>query len=165
MILTDAPLDPDPIYAGTPLCDRCKRCAAECSGGAISTTETESVTVAGHKVEWGKFDPIKCSIAYRGGTPEYNPFMRPDSDPETYAGKYCGRPELDKAAGYPRVYEHNAALEGARGCVRACMVHLEERGVLTNKFVNRFRTRKPWRLDAQARRGLGATSVPSDGSE
>ena len=74
--------------------------------------------------------------------------MSPDVDPDTYCGKYCGGAELAEARGYPNVHHHNAALEGARGCIRACMVHLEETGVLKKQFVNRFRTRKPWRLGA-----------------
>lgn len=165
MILTDAPLEADPLYGGPPLCDRCKRCAAECSGKAISATETESIRIAGRTVEWGKFDPIRCSVAYRGGVPAFNPFMRPEANPASYEGKYCGRPELDHACGYPKILEHNAALEGARGCVRACMIHLEERGVLSNRFENRFRTRRPWRLSPDGRGGEVGANVPADGSE
>ena len=61
-ILTDAELEPDPLFDGQ-ICDRCMRCVSECSGQAISKTETESITIAGRKVEWGKLDVIKCSIA------------------------------------------------------------------------------------------------------
>ncbi|MEN6643147.1 MAG: hypothetical protein ABFE08_11945 [Armatimonadia bacterium] len=145
MLLTDAPLQPDPLFEGK-LCDRCKLCAVDCSGEAISTTETEKLVIAGRTIEYGKFDYMKCSIAYCGGKAEYNPFMRPGTDEATYANKYCGRPELAEAGGYPNIYGNNPAIEGARGCIRSCMVHLEETGVLTNKFVNRFRTTKPWRL-------------------
>lgn len=144
-LLTDAPLEPDPLFDGQ-ICDRCMRCVAECSGGAISATETESVVLAGRTVEWGKLDMIKCSVAYRGGNAEYNPFMRPDAKEEEYADCYLGKPKLDGYCGYPTVLWHNAALEGARGCMRACLSHLEEKGVLTKKFVNKFRRRKPWKL-------------------
>jgi ferredoxin len=163
MILTDAPLVADAIYDGPPLCDRCKRCVAECSAGAISATETESVVVAGRKLEWGKLDWLKCSVAYRGGDARYNPFMRPGADPSKYQGKYCGRPELDELCGYPKLYNHNASLEGARGCTRACMIHLEQRGVLSNKFVNPFRRRKPWQLDPGS--ADGAMPATQDGTE
>ncbi len=53
---------------------------------------------------------------------------------------------MDKAMRYGRIEGHNPALEGARGCARACMVHLKEKGVLTKKFKNQFRKRKPWKL-------------------
>jgi hypothetical protein len=146
LMMTDAPLEPDPIYEGPKLCDRCMRCVVECSGEAISPKETDSVIVAGHKLEWGHLDVIKCSIGYCGGNPDYNPFMRPGADPSTYAGKYTGKPGLPEVVGYPTVYGHNPALEGARGCIRACMIHLDERGVLKNKFENPFRRHKPWKM-------------------
>jgi len=145
LILTDAPLEPDPLFEGR-ICDRCMRCVAECSGKAISATETQSIVVAGRKLEWGKLDVIKCSVAYRGGNPAYNPFMRPGAHMAEYGDVYCGGAYLQEMDGYPQVHHHNPALEGARGCIRACMIHLEERGILQNRFVNRFRRRKPWKL-------------------
>jgi ferredoxin len=144
-LLTDAPLEPDPLFEGK-ICDRCMRCAAECSGKAISTTETDSVTVAGRKIEWGKLDIIKCSIAYRGGNPDYNPFFQPTHKPDQFEGQYTGGPEIFKAMNYGSVEGHNPALEGARGCMRACMIHLEEKGVLTKKFENPFRRKKAWKM-------------------
>jgi len=147
-LLTDAPLEADPIFTGK-LCDRCMSCVRECSGDAISATETKSITVAGHKCEWGKLDYIKCSVAYRGGKAEYNPFMSPDADESSYCDQYCGGAELPKHIDYQDCYSHNASLEGARGCMRACMIHLEKKGALTNKFNNQFRTRKPWKLRPQ----------------
>ena len=147
-LLTNADLEPDPIFEGQ-ICDRCKSCVRQCSGNAISDTETDSITVAGHKVEWGKLDTIKCSVAYRGGNAEYNPFMQPEADPEVYKDQYTGGPELNKWCGYSQVHHHNPALEGARGCMRACLVHLEDTGKLTKKFVTKFRSRKPWRLPSE----------------
>jgi hypothetical protein len=35
---------------------------------------------------------------------------------------------------------------GGRGCIRACMVHLEKTDRLTRRFGSPFRKRKPWRL-------------------
>jgi ferredoxin len=148
LLLTDAPLEPDPIVEPGTICDRCMRCVEECSGDAISADETDTIEVAGRTIEWGKLDVTKCSIAYRGGRPEYNPFMKQGADPSTWEGKYCGYPELDAqvGGGVSRVAFVNGAIEGARGCVRACMIHLEETGRLSNEFENPFRTRKPWRL-------------------
>ncbi len=148
MLLTDAPLEPDPLFEGG-LCDRCKKCVAECSTDAISTTEAETITVAGRSIQFAGLDVMKCSAGCCGGNPAYDPSMSPDIDPDSYCGKYCGGAELAAARGYPDVHHRNAALEGARGCIRACMVHLEERGVLKNQFVNPFRTRKPWRLEPE----------------
>ncbi len=146
-VLTDAPLEPDPIFEGK-ICDRCMSCVRDCTGCAISKDVTEKITVAGHEIEWGKLDYLKCSIGYKGGNPEFNPFMDPNVDTSQFEGKYCGGQELINAVGYPKstVGNHNAALEGARGCMRACYVHLENKGALTRKFVNKFRKRPQWRL-------------------
>jgi hypothetical protein len=46
---------------------------------------------------------------------------------------------------------HNHALEGARGCMRECYIHLEKKGVLTHKFKNEFRKRKPWSINRDDR--------------
>jgi epoxyqueuosine reductase len=131
-ILTNAPLEPDPLFEGK-ICDRCLSCARECSGQAISTTETVKITVAGREIEWGKLDERRCSMAFRGGCPTTNPF-------------YFDAPNI--------VMWHGQALEGASGCMRACMVHLEEKGVLQNKFEEPFRKSKPWRLPADWKKDI-----------
>ncbi len=46
---------------------------------------------------------------------------------------------------------HNHALEGARGCMRECYIHLEEKGILKTKFKNKFRKNKPWVIDRSKR--------------
>ncbi len=166
-ILTDAELEPDPLFEGT-ICDRCMQCVAECSGKAISALETESITIAGRTVQWGKLDVIKCSIAYRGGNPDYNPFFQPGHDPETFEGQYTGGPNINKAMQYGSIEGHNPALEGARGCVRACLAHLEEKGLLTRTFKNPLRKQKPWKLPPlgsdgwQGLQGSGKTDVLTD---
>ena len=153
VLLTDAELEPDPIYEGK-LCDNCHACVRACSGHAISETETESITIEGHTCTWGKLDYIACSVAYRGGSSEYNPFLSTDANLEECKNSYCGRPQLDEWCGYPQLYGHNPALEGARGCMRECYNHLEKRGVLTHKFHNPFRTKKPWKIDPSQREGV-----------
>jgi hypothetical protein len=45
------------------------------------------------------------------------------------------------------LYNTGQAVCGARGCTRACMVSLESRGVLTNKFHQKFRRRPVWTVD------------------
>ncbi len=122
-------------------------CVKNCTGCAISATETEKINVAGHTQEWGKLDYLKCSVAYKGGNPEYNPFMDPKTDVRQFEGKYCGGKELAEASGYPFIGGgFNPALEGARGCLRACYVHLEQKGVLKKKFHSPFRKRPQWKL-------------------
>lgn len=128
-VLTTAPLEPDPLFEGE-ICDRCMLCVKDCTVGAISGTETVKVNVAGRELEWGKLDVSKCSKGFSGGNEEFNPFF----------GK---GPE---GTGPAPVFEYGRALEGARGCMRACMIHLEEQGKIKNAFKDPFRVRKPWRM-------------------
>lgn len=126
IILTSAPLEPDPIYNGPKLCDRCMQCVKYCTTGALSKTKTVKVRVAGHDLEWADFDPYACEEGIKGGfNNERNPFI----------------------GEYPRRYGYGRAIEGAAGCMRACMVHLEKRGVLKNKFKEPFRTGSMWSID------------------
>lgn len=140
-LLTDAPLEPDPLFEGG-LCDRCLLCVRDCSGKAISPSTTVKVTVAGRELEWGEIDYERCSRAFCGGSRELNPFM---ISPEDEAG--FNQP-VWQAQQYklPATYDYGRGLEGAAGCMRACMVHLEEQGKLQNTFHEPFRRRKPWRL-------------------
>ena len=125
ILLTDAELEPDPIFEGK-ICDRCKLCVKNCHGNAISLNESVKVTVAGHELEWGKLNEMACEKGLQGGlNKELNPF---DGD-------------------YPRFYGYGRAIEGACGCIRACMIHLEERKKIKNLFKNEFRTGKQWEMD------------------
>ena len=125
IMLTDAKLEPDPIYTGK-ICDHCKLCVKNCHGKAISMNESVKVTVAGHELEWSKIDPMACEIGIQGGlNKELNPF------------------EGD----YPKKYGYGRAIEGACGCIRACMIHLEERKKIKNRFHNKFRSSAQWEID------------------
>lgn len=164
-IITDAPLEPDPIYEGG-LCDRCMRCVKECPAGAICAKERVKVTVAGKKLEWGELDQKKCSAVYQAGTPEYSPFLTeetakaiqevlsetkdgPQKGLTSYTGSIWGylKEKLPYSRNAWESYHHPSTICGARGCMRACMIHLEEKGKVKNKFANPFRIRKPWRLE------------------
>jgi hypothetical protein len=45
------------------------------------------------------------------------------------------------------LYNTGQAVCGSRGCTRACMISMENRGVVDNKFHSEFRRRKPWTVD------------------
>jgi hypothetical protein len=125
ILLTDADLEPDPIYEGK-ICDRCMLCAKHCHGNAISKDESVKVTIAGHELEWNKLDPLACEKGIQGGiNKELNPFL----------------------GEYPRKYGYGRAIEGACGCMRACMVHLEERRKIKSQFINKFSSGKQWEVD------------------
>jgi ferredoxin len=141
-VITDAPLEPDPLYEGPPLCDRCMGCVTACTGQAISPDRTIKINVAGRDVEWGEIDYTLCSRYFCGASEEHNPFMVSPEDKEGFT-KPVGQSQQYKVG---PIYSYGRALEGAAGCIRACMIHLEEQGKLKNAFKNPFRKRKPWRL-------------------
>jgi epoxyqueuosine reductase len=147
-LLTDAELEPDPIFEGH-ICDRCKSCCRMCTGQAISKTESDSITIAGHVCEYAKIDLFKCSIYYRGGDPKYNPFIATGTKEEDYNKLWFGSPKLEESTGIEKYMRHGSALEGARGCMRECYNHLEQTGRLTKKFNNKFRKHKPWCIDRE----------------
>ncbi len=148
-LLTDFECEPDPIFEGK-ICDRCMSCARMCTGKAISTTESDHLNIAGHDVEFAKIDLVKCSRAYRGGVPEYNPFD------VNGVGLRKDWATAQADFGLELYMRHNHPLEGARGCMRECYIHLEKKGVLTHKFKNEFRKRKPWTIDRTKRGDGGA---------
>ena len=145
-LLTDFEVEPDPLFEGK-ICDRCMSCARMCSGQAISRTESDHLHIAGRDIEFAKIDLEACFNAYRGGIAEYNPFDVNADGIDTNAPDR----EMQRNFGLVRYMRHNHALEGARGCMRECYIHLEKKGVLTRKFKNEFRTEKPWVIDRSKR--------------
>ena len=156
-MLTDALLEPDPFFDGE-ICDRCMLCVKDCPVGAISAAETVKVTVAGRELEWGRLAEWQCFHGYVGSVKETNPFLPrdayrelPDGDKILIGEKKLSPQEVLQVRSvlrkyYPDTAGYGSALCGGRGCIRACMVHLEKTGRLTRSFKHPFRKRKPWRL-------------------
>ena len=143
IVLTDVELEPDPIYDGPQLCNRCMACIKACPGQCFDPNETIKVNLAGHDVEWAKIDEQKCSVTFRGakhsGVPQADPYI-PETDfvPGEWSPFYHKPKNL---------YNTGQAICGSRGCTRACMISLESRGVLQNTFKDKFRRRPTWSVD------------------
>lgn len=65
MILTDAELESTPLLEES-ACNACRACAEACPLGAISMTETETVTICGKSFTVGKIDFEKCKNCRNG---------------------------------------------------------------------------------------------------
>ncbi len=145
LVLTELELEPDPIYEGPQLCNKCMACVQACPGGAISRSKTVSIEVAGHKVEWGEIDCNLCDLYFRGGQPVDSPeekghyIQGQEGYKPNHISPFYNAP--------PKVYNAGKAICGAGGCTRACIASLEKRDVLTRKYVNKFRREKPWKMD------------------
>ncbi|NQU44257.1 hypothetical protein HQ520_13285 [bacterium] len=147
LILTEAEIEPDPIYEGPPLCNRCMACVTQCPGHAISGEKTVKVNLAGHEVEWGEIDNTRCIVAFRGGE-EADDTWPEEQEYGAYGSKRTRPAEWSPFHKKPKnLYNTGEAVCGGRGCMRACMISLENRGVLQNKFHQKFRRRKPWSVD------------------
>ena len=158
-ILTDAELEPDPIYDGPQLCNNCMACAVQCPGQCLSRDEQINVEVAGRSISWGKLDEWKCFAYYIGANKKTNPFMPPDALKDIPEGDKIirGQKETITPEEYPAVNEavnrhypndtngYNPPKCG--GCLRACLNSMERRGVLETKFKNKFRDKKAWKLE------------------
>lgn len=146
IVITEAELEPDPIYSGPELCNKCMACVKECPGDAISADETVSVNLAGNAVEWAKLDCSVCDIAFRGGMKTDDPDR--DDYMDQMSGSRITQSPITPFHQKPKnLYNSGQAICGGRGCMRACMISLEARGVLKNKFQQPFRRRKPWQVD------------------
>lgn len=130
IVLTDAPLDPDPLYSGPQLCDKCMSCVRNCPG-ALSKESTVKLEIAGRTVEFSELQHDKCLEGIRGNNGN-NPFKQ----------------------GYPSYYGYGCAIEAGKGCLRACYAHLESKGVLKKKFHERFRKGKMWSVNLDEERPL-----------
>ena len=148
VVLTDVELEPDPIYDGPQLCNRCMACVRECPGGCIPADRTIKANVGGYSLEWADVDMERCDWVFQGGA-ECKEGERGDFFPssKSRAGKYKPS-EISPFVQAPKhLYNSGKAICGAKGCTRACMISLEKRGLLKNKFENPFRTEKPWKVD------------------
>lgn len=148
IIITEAELQPDPIYSGPPLCNRCMACVKACPGGALKEDKTVKVTLAGREVEWTDIDCKACDVTFRGAQPVEEDLGNRSYMEEKIRGKWTRPGWWSPFFRKPKnLYNTGQAVCGARGCTRACMIALEQRGVLLNKFHKPFRRRPVWKVD------------------
>ena len=146
IVLTDVELEPDPIYDGPKLCNRCMACIKACPGNCFDPVNTVKLNLAGHELEWADIDIYKCNVAFRGakrtGVEQERPYLDSAAYNDTVPGEWS--PFFQKPK---NLYQTGQAICGSRGCTRACMISLESRGVLQNSFKDKFRRRPVWSVD------------------
>jgi ferredoxin len=146
IVITEAELEPDPLMEPGTLCNRCMACVEACPSNAIPRDRSVKVTLAGKQVEWADIDCEACDIAFRGALLDDDV---PDEDSYTRFYGHNTRPGWwSPFIKKPRnLYNTGQAVCGARGCTRACMIAMEKRGILDNKFHEKFRRRPEWSVD------------------
>ena len=136
-VLTEMELPASPIMAPGTLCNRCMKCVSDCPGGCISKTETETLHLGGYDIEIGKFDLKKCAAACLGTEVTEDGSYKPT--------KYS---PFKKA---PHIVNSGFGIEddicACRGCIRACMMELEDRKAISNLFDEPFQHHQPWEVN------------------
>lgn len=142
LILTDAVFENCDQPVQPHLCDHCGACARACPG---------------HALKDGEIDLPQCAAYYRGANMRYNPYMDAEAYPDIPNREAVmeGKADLSYEEAlkvmedtyfYPPMKHGYAASICGRACDRACYAHLEEKGVLTARFVSPFRRRPVWEL-------------------
>lgn len=157
-ILTDLELEPDPIGDNI-ICDQCGKCIDGCPGNAILADKKTTKLWGGRKLEFNTLDEWQCAAYYAGAWSPGNPFLPPDAYQDIPDGAKIaeGKKQLSpeevntvrRMVGeyYPGIGLNYSACMCGKACQRECYIHLQEKGVLTKKFKNPFRTEKTWSIE------------------
>jgi len=135
-VFTDAELEPTPLFEGS-ICDGCQSCARECEAGAIGRERSETFRVGGKEFAHAPFDPRACAKVHRGDDPRFSPFWNgtePEGEQPTYSRFLLHR------------FRHLGICVG-RGCLRACLDHLEKTGRIQRTYRTPFIERERWKLN------------------
>jgi len=175
-IITDMPLEPDPLVEPGTICKRDMACVRGCPGAIpdIKEHKTVKVQIEDYTYEWADVHMGKCCLSFHGGDSRLSPFIH-KSFPgwnidvtqqdmsEEAAYKFCwtlSNGPWRKTDEFPSgdIIEGHAALQrwgvggsyavgGSVGCMRSCFDYLESKGLVEQTFRNgRFIKRPRWRL-------------------
>ena len=135
-VLTDAVLDPTPLFTGE-ICDGCRSCAKECEAGAIGEERDVKFTIEGHEFSHAPLDEVACAPVHRGDDPRFSPFRAERGI------------ENDAYTAFVKHRFRHCAICVGRGCLRACLDHLEKAGRIEASFETPFIERERWRVDGR----------------
>ncbi|MFW5839325.1 MAG: hypothetical protein ACOCZE_01965 [Planctomycetota bacterium] len=141
---TDAELTPTPLFTGR-VCDECGACARECEAGAIPAARDVKMTIDGVEYSHGLLDCEACGRVHRGDDPRFSPFHNGSEQ----AGQSPSYNQFSQ-----RRFRHLAICVG-RGCLWACLDHLEKTGRISTRFKTPFIRRQRWKLNDPPQRQEG----------
>lgn len=178
-IITDIPLEPDPLVEPGSICTKCMQCVKGCPGAIPHIKEGKSIKIQieDKTYEWADVDMGKCTLMYHGGDPRVSPFLHKDMPgwkfdveeqnvSEEAAYKFAwplstGRWRQTEEFPSGFVVEGHARLqiwgdggsygiEGSKGCMISCFNYLEKHGKIEQTFKNGEFIRRPrWRLSSK----------------
>ncbi len=135
-VFTDAVLAPTPLFRGS-ICDGCLACARECEAGAIGQERSVKLTLEGREFAHAPFDPEACGRVHAGHDPRFSPFWN-------------GSEEEGQSPSYHQFLQHrfrHLSICVGRGCLRACLDHLEKTGRIQAAFHTPLIERARWKLN------------------
>ncbi len=169
IFLTDAELEPDPLFKGN-ICMRCMKCIDACPGHALSKTKRVSVQIEDRVFEWGDVDLGKCKLTHWGLNELASPFVKKDMpgfklniDEQTmmWYEAYNFGMKLSKnskyldtmSTGFQEIGQGGrpGSVCGATGCVQACYEVLKKAGRIGKD------KRKEYEDEAAAKKSVKAT--------
>ena len=133
-VFTDAELEPTPLFEGS-VCDGCGACVRECEARAIGEDRSEKIVIGDREFAHAPFDASACQPVHAGNNPRYSPF--------------CNGTEKDgELPSFNRFVRHRFRHCGicvGRGCLRACLDHLEKSGRIKARFRTPLIERERWK--------------------
>jgi len=135
-IFTDAELEPTPLFTGS-ICDECGSCRRECEACAIGEMRDVTFTIEGREFGHASFDAKKCGVVHGGRDPRFSPFWN-------------GSEEEGRQPSYNKFVDHRFRHRGicvGRGCLRACLDHLEKTHRIGAQFKTPLIRRDRWKLN------------------
>ena len=143
MILTDAVIEPDPVFEGR-ICDyeTCRACANICPSCAISRDKTTEIEICGRKTVLADINYNICRLCKNGAVLDF----------EYQTGKDEILPDLEKMhlgiTGISTVLSRKSIpnIQTAL-CNRTCIHHLDEEKKLDRSYKDPLRTEEPWKFE------------------
>lgn len=135
-VFTDAKLEPTPLFTGK-ICDDCLHCVRECEANAIAKERSIKLDIEGNTYSHAPLDCEACGRVHRGDDPRFSPFWN-------------GTEEEGDEPSYNKFSKHrfrHLAICVGRGCLRACLDHLEKTGRIKKQFETPLIKRKRWKLN------------------
>lgn len=135
-VFTDAELEPTPLFEGE-VCDGCLSCVRECEACAIGKVRSQKLSIEGREYSHAPLDASACAHVHRGDDPRFSPF-------------WDGTEAEGRQPNYSQFLMHrfrHLAICVGRGCVRACLDHLEKTGRIEASFTEPLIARERWKLN------------------
>ena len=134
-VFTDAEIEPTPLFRGK-ICDGCLSCVKACEACAIGRTRDVTFRIEDREFAHAPFDAAACGRVHRGDDPRFSPFWNgteKEGEPPSYSRFLMDR------------FRHLSICVG-RGCLRACLDHLEKTGRIQARFQTPLVQRERWKL-------------------